>query len=404
MNRFLRNNNVLRILALVLACVIWLAVHAPADTSSQNTQSNSGVTQSYMKPIHVQVSSDMVVSSLDHSTATVDVTMSYLQLPKMPSEMNHAQLLVNTQGLGPGTITLPIAADNMPTNIKHFVVKPASVTLVLEKKANVARPVDIKMKGNVSSGYTVGKVELNTQSVDVSGAPELVDKVKRVVGTVDVGGMVNTQTKIVNLVPVDDKGNEVQNVDLSPSSVSVNVPVQPSEEKVNLQPEITGVPAPGYAVAGVTLDNTEVSEVGLAKGNLPQSGLNVPVNVAGMSKSGTVNVQVPLLQGMSKVTPDTVAAKVVIEPSATISFHQIAVSVQNVPKGSNVSLPNNPQVDVTVTGPASIVQKMASSDIQAYVDASKLSSSDTTAAITVTVPQWTEVTDISKRSVTVQVQ
>lgn len=405
MDRFLRNNNVLRILALILACILWLAVHAPADAQAQSSNVNSGVTQGYTKPIHVQVNSDMVVTSMSHSTATVNVTTSsYLQLAKMPSEMNQVQLVVNAQGLSAGTVTLPIAAESMASNIQHYSLKPQTITLVLEKKATAERSVDVEMKGTVASGFTVGKLNVNAQSVEVSGAPEVVNKVKRVVGSLDVGGFNSTQTKIVNLVPVDANGNQVHNVDLSPSSVSVNVPVQPMQEKVNLQPEITGIPAPGYAVAGVKLDNTQVSEVGLGQSDLPKTGLNVPVDVSGLSKSTTQNVPVPLLQGMTKVTPDTVSAKVTIEPSATIVFKQVAVSVQNEPSGLKVTLPNNPKVDITLTGPTNIVQNMSAGDVQAYVDASNLKKGSTQATITVSVPKWVDVTNLSQRTVTVQVQ
>lgn len=405
MDRFLRNNNVLRILALVLACILWLAVHAPADVQAQNSNATSGVTQGYKKPVHVEVSSNMVVTSLNYSESVVNVTTSsYLQLAKMPSQMNQVQLVVNARGLGPGTITLPIAANNMPSDIQSFTLKPPTVTLVLEKKKTVERPVDVQIKGAVAKGHTVGKLNVNAQSIEISGAPELVNKVKRLVGTVDVGGLNSTQTKIVDVVPVDANGNQVHNVDLSPSSVSVNIPVQPMQEKVTLQPEVTGIPAPGYSVAGVKLDNTQVSEVGLAQSDLPKSGLNVPIDVSGLSHSTTQNVPVPLLQGMTKVTPDKVSATVSIQPSATIVFKQVTVSVQNEPKGMNVKLPNNPKIDITLTGPANIVQNLSAGNVQAYVDASNLKTGSTQASITVTVPKWVDVTDMSQRTVTVQVQ
>ncbi|WAH37431.1 CdaR family protein [Alicyclobacillus dauci] len=405
MDRFLRNNNVLRILALVLACIIWLAVHAPTDASASTPQQQSGMTltQDYQFAIHVESGDDVVVASMDQSTATVKVTAGYLRIPSLPADMLKVQLVANAQGLGPGTQTLNIAAVGMPNDVKRYTIVPQTVTVVLEKKVHVQKPIDVQVKGTPAQGYSLGSFKLNTESVDVSGANSLVQSVAQVVGTLDVTGMKDSGTKIVNLTPVDVHGNPVQNVDLAPSTISVDVPIQTSEEKVKLQPEVTGSPAPGYAVSGVTLDNQDVSEAGLAQSDLPANGLNVPIDVTGLSQTKTLTVPVPLLQGMTKVTPDTVSATVTIEPSATVTLKQVPVSVQNQPKGKTVTLPDAPKVDVTLTGPQSVISKLSAKDIQAYVDASTLKPNQNQADVTIRVPKWVSVTDISQRTVAVQI-
>jgi YbbR domain-containing protein len=400
MDRFLRNNNVLRILALVLACILWLVVHTP-DT----TQEQKGITEHYPSmPIHVEVGSNMVVSTMNQSTATVNVTTSLNNVPMLFSAMSKVQLVVNAQGLSPGQHTLRIFALNMPDDIQDIKIDPETVNVVLEKEVDVEKPINIQIKGKPADGYALGSLKMNTQSAIVSGARSAVKKVAQVAATVDVGGLKSADTKIVKLTPVDADGRAVDNVELSPSSISVEVPVEATEDTLKLQPEVTGSPAPGYAVSNVTLSETQVSETGLAKDQLPPNGLNVPVDVTGLTASKTFNVTVPLLEGITKVVPDTVQATVTVEPMVTKTFKQVSVSVQNVPKGLNVTLKNSPKVNVTLSGPATIMQGLTAKDVQAYVDASTLKSGMTKARVTVQAPKWVEAANISPQTVAVQVQ
>ncbi|GEO26770.1 hypothetical protein AAC03nite_25550 [Alicyclobacillus acidoterrestris] len=399
LDRFLRNNLFLRIFALVLACIIWFVVHVLQDNSSAAQQSAAGVTQAYNLPIHVQVGDDMVVSSMSQSTATIDVTTSALNLPTLPTDMLKAELVVDAQGLAPGKQVLHIAAVDLPNDIKKYRVKPLTVTVVLEKKVSEAKPIDVEISGTPADGYGMGQLSLNTQSVTVSGARTRVAAVSRVVGHVDVSGMKATDTKIVNLTPVDSQGHTVQDVDISPSSISVNVPIQAANQKVALTPEVTGTPAPGYAVAGVKLQDTEVSESGIPAASLPKTGLTVPIDVSGLSKTSTVDVLVPLMQGMTQVTPSKVTAIVQVEPAATVTFQQVPVTLGR--SGSAVTLPNQPTIDVTVTGPKSIVQGMTAKDVKVTVDTSNVKPGAKTAPVSVQVPRWVTVTDLSQRTVAV---
>lgn len=403
MDRFLRNNLFLRILAIVLACILWLGVHAPQDNTSSSQSQSTGVTQAYHLPIHVEVGDDMVVSSMSQSTSTINVTTSILNLASLPAEMLKVQLVANAQGLGSGTQVLHIAAVDMPNDIKHYTLQPSTVTVALEKKVTQAKPIDIEINGTPANGYAMGQLVLNAQSVSVSGAKALVQSVSRVVGTVDVSGMKSTDTKIVDLTPVDSHGSTVQDVDISPTSISVNVPIQSSDQKVSLSPEVMGTPAPGYAVSGVQLDNDQASETGVPSSSLPKTGLVVPIDVSGLSKTSTLDVPIPLMQGMTQITPSSVAATVTIEPSSTVTFNQVPVRVQNATSGVKVTLPDNPTLDVTVTGPKSIVNGMTAADVDAFVDASKLKSGATSATVAVKVPQWVSVSNLSQRSVNVQI-
>lgn len=402
MERFLRNNNALRILALVLACILWLAVHAPQNGGASNT---AGVTQTYPLPVHVELGPGMVMTS-PQPTATVKVTTSLLHVASLPADMLHAELIANAQGLKSGTQTINIAAVHMPDNVKSYSIDPPTVTIEIEKKVTVERPVDMQIQGNPQSGYSLGDFQPGTQSVNVSGAKSEVKSVARVVGTVDISGLSETTTKIIPLEAVDSKGDVVNNVTVDPASLSVTVPIVASTQQVALVPELTGTPAPGYAVSGIKLGTTQVAEVGLMQKDLPKSGLSVPIDVTNMSHTTSLTVQVPLLQGMTSVTPDSINVVVEIQPSATITLKQVPVSVQNESGPVHVQLKGTPKVNITLSGPQSAIQAIGKdpSQVQAYVDASKVNQGDAAANITVHLPDFVSVVNVSQRTVPVTVQ
>ncbi|SDW69378.1 YbbR domain-containing protein [Alicyclobacillus hesperidum] len=399
MDRFLRNTTALRILALVLACILWLAVHAPQGGSNQD---KGGVTQTYPLSVHIETSNDMVVTSPEPS-ATVRVTTSLLRVPSLPADMLKAQLVANAQGLGPGTETLHVAAINMPSGIRSYSISPATITVVLEQKETVQRSVSLQVIGTPQVGYTLGQFNPGAIAANISGAASAVRSVKHIVGTVDITGLSQTTTKVVQLEPVDASGRVVQSVSVSPASISVTVPIAASTEAVNLTPVITGTPAPGYAVAGVTLATTQVTEVGLSAAQLPKAGLDVPVDVNNLSHDVSISVPVPLKQGMTSVSPPTVTAVVQIEPSATLTLQKLPIQVQG---GNQASLTGVNSVDVVLSGPESVLRAISQnpSQVYAYVDASKAKSGTASLPIQVHVPAYVDVVNLSVRSAQVAIQ
>ncbi|GMA56998.1 hypothetical protein GCM10025858_15010 [Alicyclobacillus sacchari] len=395
----MRNTTALRILALVLACILWLAVHAPQGGSNQD---KGGVTQTYPLSIHIETSNNMVVTS-PQPTATVRVTTSLLRVPSLPADMLRAQLVANAQGLGPGTETLHVAAIDMPNGIRSYSISPATVTVVLEQKQTVQRSVSLQIIGTPQSGYTLGRFDPGTITADISGAASAVQSVAHLVGTIDVSGLSQTTTKVVQLEPVDASGRVVQSVSVDPVSISVTVPIAASTQAVDLTPVVTGTPAPGYAVAGVTLATTQVTEVGLSSAQLPKGGLSVPVDVNNLSHTATVSVPIPLMQGMTSVSPSSVTAVVQVEPSITLPLQNLPIRVQG---GNQASLTGPTTVDAVLSGPESVLHAIAQNPTQvyAYVDVSKAKSGTVSLPIQMHVPGYVEVVSLSARSVEVAIQ
>ncbi|WP_206830576.1 YbbR-like domain-containing protein [Alicyclobacillus fructus] len=397
MDRLLNNNVALRVIALVLACILWLAVHAEQGGSQQAT---AGVTESFELPVRVEVSADEVLVS-QVPTVTARVTTNLLRLPTLASDMMKAEIVANAQDLGPGTYTVHVAAVNMPASVRSYTISPATVTVTLEPRVTVERPIRLSVVGTPSQGYVLGKPQLGAGVVDISGAASSVQSVAEVAGVVDASGLSQTETRLVDLLPLDASGKAVPGVTVTPSSIAVTLPVTSASQTVKLTPAVTGSPAAGYAVASVRLSPGSAVEQGLPASQLPSEGLRVPIDVTGLAKSTTVSVPVPLLPGMTGVSPTAVTAVIDVEPSAVYTIPDVPVTISGA---TGVRLLSPRSVSVAVTGAQSAVRAVEKdpSAVQAFVDATGMSRGTASLPIQIHLPAGVSAVSVSARTASVE--
>jgi YbbR domain-containing protein len=397
-DRFLKNSAVLRIIALILACTIWIGVNTP---SNGGFGANTGLTERFAYPVHVDVAPDMVVTQIDKPTVEVAVSGDTLLVTSLPSAMMSVVVNADARGLGPGKHVLQLTAANMPP--VHYSIEPSSVTVDIEKKITAEKNVHVNLQGKPSSGYEAGAPVTDTQTVQVTGVSQSVQDVVAVQANVSLQGATKALTQVVNLLPVDQQGKAIAGVELSPATVTVTVPIQPPQVTANLVPQIVGSPATGFAIAGVDLSTNSVIVSGSPTVTSNLQNMNLPIDVTGFRATQIVHLKIPLHSGMTKVEPSMIDATVKIEQSAAKSFTGIPIQVQNVPKDKQVKLTGTKTVDVTVIGPASVVNGMNETDIQVFVDGSKLTANSTSAPVQVSLPDWVKASTLSNNTVAIQV-
>lgn len=405
MDRLLLNNTVLRVIAIVLAVALWLGVHAPNSTGAAATN-GTGISQQFPKNIQVEAPGGLVVTSVQPTRGAVDVSASVQDLAALPAKMIPVTLVADARGLTAGTHQVHVAALHMPAlHNSSFTVQPSFVTVTLAKAVNRSFSVDVHVSGSPQTGYTLGQASTDVAAVQVHGAKASVSRVAGVIANVSVAGASQTVTHVANLIPVDAKGNPVVNVTTSPVNCTVTVLVNTPAESAGVQPEVVGVPAGGYAVAGlqVTPSTVEVS------GNIPtqSSGgqvlITLPVDVTGLQSTRTLHVPVPLQNGVQNASPSSVAVTVKIEKSLSRTFATVPVQVEHTAGGETVHIRSSHTVNLTVSGPQSVVSALTASNFTVYIDAAALHNTSTSATVQVLVPAWVQVTEISLRTVKVSV-
>ncbi len=393
MDRLLSNNNVLRIIAVLLSIILWFSVQFPG----QSTNALTSNADRFPIPVKVEASSGMIVTAVQPSTAVVVINDDAGSLPQLSEQMLGVSIVANAQNLGPGKHQVTLTAEHMPL-VQHTIV-PATVSVTLAKQVSVSHSVKVQVSGSPASGYTVGTPTLSISSVQLSGAKSVLKSVSQVIAEVDVQGATQDISEQVSLLPVDSNGEPVTGVTTSPATATVSIPITAPTNTVTLNPSITGTPAAGYAVSGVTLSPSSITVYGPGA----PSTIQVPVDVSALRGTKTEKISIPLLSNNQKAAPSTVQATIQVEPSQSTTFKGITIHTQNVPSGATVQFTGASAVNIQVTGPASVISNLAQSDIVPYIDVTGLKPGTHIVHVQVDVPQWVQVTQLSHVTVPITI-
>ncbi len=291
----------LKILAIVFAVILWLIVMNISDDQITKEINNIPVEQvngdvlEEKDQVYEVAKGDTVdivvkgrrsiVSQLSASDFSAKADLSQMSIT------NSVQIDVQASRLGIRDEIAITVLDNM-------------MTLNLEDKVSSQFSVKVKTEGETRNGYAVGSAIANPNIITVTGPQSSVDKITDVIATVSVSGAnkdISTQA-VVRLY--DAYGEEIVNdkLEYSTDMVDVSVTVFPTKE-VDVNVEIQGEPAEGYAIENTLFQPTSVMIAGPTEDIAEISEIKIDdISVAGLESNlqKTVN--------LSNYLPDTVVA------------------------------------------------------------------------------------------------
>ena len=291
----------LKILAIVFAVILWLIVMNISDDQITKEINNIPVEQvngdvlEEKDQVYEVAKGDTVdivvkgrrsiVSQLSASDFTAKADLSQMSIT------NSVQIDVQASRLGIRDEIAITVLDNM-------------MTLNLEDKVSSQFSVKVKTEGETRNGYAVGSAIANPNIITVTGPQSSVDKITDVIATVSVSGAnkdISTQA-VVRLY--DAYGEEIVNdkLEYSTDMVDGSVTVFPTKE-VDVNVEIQGEPAEGYAIENTLFQPTSVMIAGPTEDIAEISEIKIDdISVAGLESNlqKTVN--------LSNYLPDTVVA------------------------------------------------------------------------------------------------
>lgn len=391
MGRLLSNNNVLRIIAVLLSIILWFSVQYPGQTNGAQASN----TDRFPIAVKVEAPAGMVVTSVQPSTAAVVIHENAASLPQLSEQMLNVSLVADARKLGPGSHQIPLTALHMP--LVNHTIAPAIVTVTLAKQATITHAVKVQLSGAPANGYSVGTPNVSVSTVRLSGAKSELNAVSQVLAEVDVQGATKDISEQVSLLAIDSNGQTVNGVAVSPATATVSIPISAPTSTSALTASLVGTPAAGYAVSSVTLSPSSVTVYGQGA----QSTIQIPVDVSGLQTNKTEKVAVPLKSGNQNAEPNAVTASITVEASQSATLNGETIRTQNVASGRSVQFTGTSAVTIHVTGPQSVIKNLSSADVVPYIDLKGLKPGTHTVHIQVEVPAWVQVTQLSQ--VTTQV-
>lgn len=225
---------------------------------------------------------------------------------------------------GSGRHQVPVRVTSIDPRITVVGVTPATVTVDLDRldRKTVEVVVD---RGPAPAGLELGETTVSPASVEVSGPETVLGRIVAVRGSVVIQQSGIDVDQDVDLVAIDELGEAVGQVDIEPRATHVTIPVFSDRETRTLpiNPVVTGDPATGFEIAGVSVDPPVV----LVEGDADQLAELVRVDTAqvpmtGVSSDLSITVDLDLPTGILAVGNDRITVTVTLRPvTATRTFN-----------------------------------------------------------------------------------
>ncbi len=303
----------------------------------------------------------------------------------------------------PVTVPVTVTATNAD-QVQIVDYFPSRVQVYLERLTNKTIPVKVDW-GTIPEGVDLVSVSASPETVTVTGPGSVVGQVAAAVARARIQPSAVSVNDLVDLVAVDAVGNVLTDVGLEPSSVRVAIQVasQTSTKAVPVNPLLTGVPAAGYALTGVSVSPVIVTVAGTADVLAALDKLDTsPVNLAGATAGATVAVSPQLPAGVTLVgnAPITVTTQVSAQQGSR--DFSIGVTLANAASDEGYGLSTS-QVVATIGGPISQLNALDASRLTAVVDVRGLAPGTHVLTPSIDVPAGLAIVGIAPQQVTVTV-
>ncbi len=229
MEKFLRSNNFARILAIIMAVILWLFV-----TGDEITRTTPDRQTWQEVPLRVEnLDADYVITDIPSS---VDLTLEGLPENFEDLTIQELDAFVDLSGKGPGSHLVRVQGRS-PRGLSVVDYEPEQVRVEIEQYLSENFTVEIELFGEPAEGWNLVDYTVEPEEVLI-GAPESkFEQVVRLMAIIDLSGMKYVERVEPEVVAYDDDETPVMNLLIDPETVTVRVefereePEEPEEEE-----------------------------------------------------------------------------------------------------------------------------------------------------------------------------
>ena len=368
----LKNNSKIKIISLLSAMVLWMYVMAIVDPEETKLFENIPVTITNKNELNER---DLVIYPEQDLTTNIYVTGKLSNLKKVTKDDINVYGQINNPLEGNNEIYLKVSTSQ---RVNYDFKNPVMI-VTLEKIISEDKSIKVDITGSGKNNVDNIMLQDNIDKVSISGPRSLVNKVKRVVGTVKVNGEINDFSQSIKLEPVDAKGKVVEGIELEKDSVNVNITLLTQKTvPITLKLSDNGESDVNYTMSQNTVTIKGKKDIVDSINDIETQPVKLSEILPGTSKD--VYLQVP-----SGITIETkyITIKKNSEENAvevyayTAKDIEIRNNIENIDK-SKIKIPNSINVSIEYLQSIGSINK---DDIKLYIDLNEVSLEDNTCKI-----------------------
>lgn len=355
------------LMAFILSMVVWISAVIAADPNVENPLGRT---------ITIEVrnlSPDLVIMNDIPVQVRLTINAPNSRWRSLNADPRSVVAWIDLNGLGAGEHRVEVDVQPAISPVRVIDIDPAEIVVLLEPQVTRTEPVKLVVDGEPALGYSAGAPVINPEEVVISGPATLISRVFAIQTFLEIAGERQTIETSLVLRAVDETGEDVPGVNLSPQSVDVTQPITLlggyRNVIVRVDTQDTS-PAPGYRLTNIVVTPPSVivfsSDPGLVEG-LPGFIETQPLDLTGAEEDIETFLELKTPEGITVLNDQKVLVQVSISPIE--SNLRIAVPVEIIgltPGDKAVVSPD--VVDVILSGPVPVLDALKPGDIRVVID------------------------------------
>ncbi|MBO0962445.1 YbbR-like domain-containing protein [Neobacillus sp. MM2021_6] len=370
MDKLMDNPWFIKILALLLAVLFYFSV-APTDKKFSDVNVPGKQTTETIKAMPVKVYYDVNNLVVTGIPRTADITIkgpvSHVQSAKT---LKNFEVYVDLTNAKIGKQKVKLKVKDLSDKLKA-TLKPASVNVTVQEKITKEFKVEAEMNsGQIEDGYSAGAPIIEPKKVKVTGAKDVIDQITYVKATIDEKSKLSETTTKEARIQVLDKVLNKLNVIVEPETVKVTIPIKSNSKTVPINVVNKGTSPAGVTIESIELDEKEATIMGNEEVLKNTESVRVEVDLSKISENTTLTLPVIISNGITKVTPQTVKATVVVKKQEEKTVSGVPLKVRGLPDKykAEITDPASQTVNLVVNGPSNSVTGLRQEDFTVFID------------------------------------
>ncbi|MGD6819197.1 CdaR family protein [Metabacillus sp. 84] len=396
MDKLMNNTWFMRIIALLLALMIYLSVNPetsnqggtirnnepqssqiipkPPGTDEDEPASNESSAAIEDVPVKAETDNENYVVSGLPETVAVNITGPTSQVT-IAKQRKNVEVYADLSGLEPGEHEVDLKFRNLDSSLK-VAIDPGTADIRIDEKETEEFPVEASFinEEQIAEGYKPGEPVLKPNKVQITGSKAIIDQVSYVRARVNLQGA-NKEVVQQAQVIVYDKAGNILPVETSPRNIEVTVPVESPKKTLPVKLKQTGEPPEGISIRSISITPSEVTAYG------PQNILDALEEISGpeldlsqIKEDDVVELGLPLPEGVTRLSEQKVQVKIDVNKEEEKVLEGVPIQTTGLDEGKQVEYlnPDNQAFDISVTGLERQLNKVTSGDFELVVDASGL--------------------------------
>ena len=258
MKKRLTNNFSMKIISLLLAILFWLVVVSIEDPETTKnltipvTKVNDELVRESDKTYEVIAGNTVAITVRGRQSILSDLTNEDFKAVADFSNLSFT-----------GAIPIEITVLR---NSNHVDITKGANTMMqvsIEELASVDKVVSTKAEGSVITGKALGTITVEPNMIRMEGAKTTIDRIASVYASVNVSGLAEDSSFVVEPIVYDSNGEIVDTTDIIFSEDSLNVNVTLLDTKtVPIEWKVDVTAASGYGIESQDFTPSEIQVAG----------------------------------------------------------------------------------------------------------------------------------------------